>query len=152
VQLAKVLGARVTGVETTQKLGLVGALGADRVVDYTRDDFVVSPETFDIILDVVGRRRVSDCLRSLHRGGYYLLANPSLSAIVLGRWAGALRGKHVIVRGARSRSEDLDFLRGLIESGTIRSVIDRGFPLEGIQAAHRYVDSRQPLGRVVITM
>jgi len=150
VQLAKFLGADVTGVDASRKLGLIHRLGADRVIDYTQEDFAKALDTYDVIFDAVGRSRFTACLGALRRGGFYLLANPRLSAMIRAPWASATSGKRVIVRGSKPRTEELDFLRTMIEAGKMHSTIDRQFPLEEVPEAHRLIDNGLALGRVVI--
>ncbi|MFI5418917.1 MAG: NAD(P)-dependent alcohol dehydrogenase [Candidatus Lutacidiplasmatales archaeon] len=124
VQLAKSLGADVTGVETTRKLELVTRLGADRVIDFTKEDFTKRSETYDTIFDAVGRSPLSAGLGALRRGGFYLLANPRISSMIRAPWVSSRSGKRVVVRGSPPRTEDLDLLRGLIEAGKLHSSID----------------------------
>jgi NADPH:quinone reductase-like Zn-dependent oxidoreductase len=152
VQLAKHFGARVTAVDSAEKLDMLRALGADRVVDFAREDFTRMGEKYDVIFDVVGRSALSDCLAALHPGGRCLLGNPRLSAMVRGRWVSATGSKKVIFGPSEQRSEDLEFLRRLIEAGKLRTVIDRRLPLERVPEAHRYFDTGLALGRVVITL
>jgi NADPH:quinone reductase-like Zn-dependent oxidoreductase len=142
----------VTGVDSTEKLDMLRSVGVDDVVDYTREDFTQSGETYDVIFDVVGKASFSDCMRSLKEGGSYLSANPGLSQMLRGRWVSATSGKRVVVRGTAYESEGLIFLRELIEAGTIRTVVDRRYPLEQIPEAHRYVEKGGKKGSVVITV
>jgi len=152
VQLAKSFGAHVTGVDSTRKLDLLRSLGADKVIDYTRDDFTKSGETYDVIFDVVGKSSFSGCIGSLKEGGFLLLGNPGLSQRVRGRWTSMRSSKKVVGGMLSYKAEDLTFLRELIEAGTIRSAIDRRYPLEQVAEAHRYVESGQKAGVVVITI
>jgi 2-desacetyl-2-hydroxyethyl bacteriochlorophyllide A dehydrogenase len=152
VQLAKSFGAEVTGVDSTTKLGMLRSIGADHVIDYTCEDFTKSGKTYDVIFDVVGKSSFSGCIRSLKEGGFYLLGNPGLSQQVRGFWASRMNGKKVIGGTMSYKAEDLDFLKELIETGQIRSVIDRRYPLERIAEAHRYVDTGQKAGNVVISV
>jgi NADPH:quinone reductase-like Zn-dependent oxidoreductase len=148
VQLAKYFGAEVTGVDSTEKLEMLRSIGADRVIDYTREDFTKSGETYDLILDVVGRSSFSGSIRSLEQNGCYLIANPRLMV----RWRSAFRtgGKKVMFGAAHPRTEDLVFLKQLIEEGKLRSVIGRRYPLEQAAEAHRYVETGHKTGQVVI--
>ncbi len=155
IQLAKYLGADVTGVDSAGKLGMLRSIGADRVIDYTQDDFTKSGETYDLIFDVVGKSSFSGCMRLLKEKGSYLLGNPALSQRVRGRWTAMTSSKKVIPWASRSASEyteDSNFLKGLVEAGKIRSVIDRRYPLEQTAEAHRYVDTGQKKGHVIITI
>ena len=152
VQLAKYFGAEVTGVCSTKNLELVKSLGADKVIDYTKEDFTKSGETYDVIFDTIGKSSFSRSKRSLKKKGFYLLANPGLSQMVRGLWTSMTSSKKVIYALAKYRTEDLIFLKELIEAGKIKSVIDRRYPLEKIAEAHSYVEKGQKTGNVVITM
>jgi len=152
VQLAKSFGAEVTGVDSTGKLDMLCSIGADQVVDYSKVDFTKSGETYDVIFDVVGKSSFSGCLRSLKEKGFYLLGNPGLSQQVRGRWTSMTSSKKVVGGTISYKTEDLVFLKELIEAGKIRSVIDRRYPLEQTAEAHRYVDTGQKTGNVVITV
>ncbi len=148
VQLAKYFGAEVTGVCSTTNLELVKFLGAVKAIDYTKEDFANSGETYDIIFDTVGKSSFSKCRRSLKKNGFYLEALMKMSHIVRGLWSSI----EVIGGGASENKEDLNFLKELIETGKIKSVIDRHYPLEQIAEAHRYVDTGHKKGNVVITV
>ena len=152
VQLAKSFGAEVTGVDSTRKLDMLRSIGADKVIDYSKEDFTKSGETYDVIFDVVGKSSFSGCMRSLKEKGFYLLGNPGLSQLVR-RPLTSMRSSKKVMGGTVSyRSEDLIFLKELIEAGKLRSAIDRRYPLEEIAEAHRYVDTGQKKGNVVITV
>ena len=133
VQLAKSFGADVTGVCSTGNLELVRSLGADRVVDYTRQDFTESNETYDVVFDAVDKLSSSKAKRRLKKTGVYLNVNKDS-----GSGGGSL--------------EDLVFLKDLIEAGKVRTVIDRRYPLEQIAEAHKYVEKGHKRGHVVITV
>ncbi|MFC2168396.1 NAD(P)-dependent alcohol dehydrogenase [Acidobacteriota bacterium] len=151
VQLAKYFGAEVTGVCSTVNLELVKSLGADKVVDYTKEDFTKSGETYDIIFDTVGKSPFSGCVRSLKKNGFYLRAvHMSLSAIVLGLWTSITSSKKVIGGEAGENTEDLIFFKELIEAGKLKAVIDKIYPLDKIVEAHRYVDKGHKKGNVVV--
>ncbi len=152
VQIAKYFGAVVTGVDRTGKLDMLRAIGADQVIDYTQEDFTRSGQTYDIIFDVVGKSSFSGCIRSLKQNGRYLLANPGPSHMVRGLWISMTSSKKVIIGASNAKAEDLVFLKNLIEAGTIKPVIDRSYPLEEIAAAHRYAESGQKKGNLVITV
>jgi len=151
VQLASHFGAEVTGIDSTGKLDMLRALGADYVIDYTREDFTKSGETYDVIFDVIGKSSFSDSLKSLKPNGRYMLGNPGASQTVRGHWTPLRNGQKVIFRTAGQGTDELDFLRELVEAGHIRTVIDRRYPLEQIADAHRYVDTGQKKGNVIIT-
>ena len=152
VQLAKYFGAEVTGVDSTGTLDMLRSIGADQVIDYTQEDFTQSSETFDVILDVVSKSSFSGSIRSLNQNGHYLIANPGLSQMVRGRWTSMTSSKKVIFGAAHPKTEDLIYLKELIEAGKIRTVIDRRYPLEQIPEAHRYVETGGKKGHVVITV
>jgi NADPH:quinone reductase-like Zn-dependent oxidoreductase len=152
IQLARYFGAEVTGVDSTEKLDMLRSIGADRVIDYTQEDFTKSGQTYDVIFDVVGKSSFSGSIRSLKQNGRYLLANPRLSQMVRWLWTSIISGKKVIGGNVSYRPEDLIFLKELIEAGKIKSVIDRRYPLEQIAEAHRYVEKGHKKGNVVITL
>jgi NADPH:quinone reductase-like Zn-dependent oxidoreductase len=152
VQLAKCFGAEVTGVDNTGKLDMLRSIGADRVIDYTREDITRRGETYDFILDLVGKSPFSGSLRSLEQNGRYLIANPGPSQAVRGQWTSMTSSKKVMSGAALPRTEDLIYLRELIEAGKLESVIDRRYPLEQVVEAHRYVETGHKKGHVVITV
>ena len=153
VQLARYFGAEVTGICSTRNSELVKSLGADKVVDYTKEDFTESGETYGIIFDTVGKSSFSGCVRSLKKKGFYLRAvHMELSPIVRGLWTSTTSSKKVIGGVASENTEDLIFLKELIEAGKIKSAIDRRYPLEQTAEAHRYVEKGHKKGNVVITV
>ncbi|MFC2068150.1 NAD(P)-dependent alcohol dehydrogenase [Chloroflexota bacterium] len=152
VQLAKYFGAEVTGVCSTTKVEFVESLGCDKVIDYTKDDFTKSGQTFDIIFDTVGKSSVSGCKSSLKKNGFYLLTTFGLPKLVQILWLSMTSSKKVFMGTLKERAEDLIFLKELIEAGKIRSVIDRSYPMEQITEAHRYVETWNKKGNVVITI
>jgi len=152
VQLAKYFGAHVTGVCSTLNLELVKSLGADTVIDYTKEDFSKSGEYYDIIFDTVGKSTISACIRALKKGGFYLhaVATPAISARVK---LASIAKRITFVGGTLiPKTEDLIYLKILAEAGKIRAVIDKCYPLEQISEAHRYVDIGHKKGTVVITV
>lgn len=152
VQLAKVFGADVTAVDTAAKLDMLRSIGADHVVDYTQQGFTESGDTYDVIFDVVGKSPFSRSVRALRHNGRYLLANPRLSQLVRGLWTSLTSNKKVIFGAASGTNEDLAFLRELIEAGKVRSVIDRRYPLEQMAEAHRFAETGQKMGNIVISI
>jgi len=152
VQLAKSFGAVVTGVDVGGKLDTLRSIGADHVIDYTREDFSKSGETYDVVFDVVGKSSFSACVKSLKERGVYLLGNPGLSQQIRGFWASMRTGKKVIGGMVSYSTEELVSLKELAEAGKVRSVIDRRYPLNQIVEANRYVETGQKTGNVVMTI
>lgn len=152
VQLAKYFGAAVTGVCSTTHVALVQSLGADQIIDYTKEDFTKSGETYDIIFDTVGKSSLSGCLGSLKKEGSYLQAAAGPALLVQMRWASMRSGKRLIGGTAPLKSEDFTYLTELVEAGRIKPVLDRCYPLEQMVEAHRYVDQGHKQGNVVITV
>lgn len=158
VQLAKHFGAHVTGVCSTANLDLVKSLGADEVVDYTREDFSRAGRVYDTVFDTVGKSGFSRSLKSLKRGGSYVLVGGSgrlsdiLEVILRGMWISSTGAAKVISGVANATPEDLSFLKGLIEAGKLRTVIDRRYPLAEIAEAHRYAEAGHKKGHVVILL
>jgi len=132
VQLAKYFGAEVTGMDSTMKLDMLRSIGADHVIDYTQEDFTKSGEIYDFILDIVGKISSSRGKKTLKTTGIYLNVRKGT--------------------GGKTKTEDLLFLKELIEAGKIKSVIDRSYPLEQIAEANRYVETGEKTGHVVITV
>jgi NADPH:quinone reductase-like Zn-dependent oxidoreductase len=135
----------------------VKSLGADKVIDYTKEDFTKSGETYDIIFDAVGKSSFSHCKRALKQNGIYLTTVPGLATFLQVLWTSKIGSKKakVAFAGLRPASEitkDLIFIRELMEAGKIKPVIDRRYPLEQIVEAHRYVEKGHKKGNVVITV
>lgn len=152
VQLAKSYGTEVTGVCSTHNLDMMRSIGADHVIDYTKEDFTRNGQTYDIILDTIGKSPFARSLRSLKEHGTYLNANPRLFGRPWMRWISRNSGKRVISWSAGYSNKNLLAVKDLVEAGTIRPVIDRIYPLEQTAEAHRYLDSGLKKGNVVITM
>ena len=151
VQLAKLFGAEVTGVCSTRNVALVKSLGADHVVDYTREDFTKNGQTYDIVFDAVGKTTFSQCKGVLKPNGYYLHTGIPLLGL-LGLWAVVTSGKKIVGGTAPSSAEALTILAEFAAAGQLRPVIDRCYPLEQVAEAHRYVDGGHKQGSVVITV
>jgi NADPH:quinone reductase-like Zn-dependent oxidoreductase len=152
VQLAKYFGADVTAVCSTKNLELMRSLGADRVVDYTREDFTRNGQTYDVIFDAVGKHSFRRCRDSLDRGGSYL-ATDGFRNLILALWTSRIGDKKVIFSiPPRYTKQDVLFLKELIEAGKYRAVIDRCYPLEDVIDATRYVETEQKTGNVVLTI
>lgn len=158
VQLAKHFGARITGVSSTANLDLVKSLGADEVVDYTQDDFSRAGPVYDIVFDTVGYSGFSRSLRSLKPGGRYVRVGgstrmlPMLGGMLRGIWTNMTGPAKVISGVTRGTAQDLSFLKGLIESGKLRTVIDRRYSLDQIAEAHRHAEAGHKKGHVVIVL
>jgi len=152
VQLAKYFGTQVTAVDSAEKLDMLREIGADHVIDYAQKDFTKNGQTYNVIFDVVGKSPFSDSIRSLHDKGVYLIANPTPSKMIRGALVSKKDGKQVILEMTKQTTEDLVFLRELIEAGTLKAVIDRSYPLAQMVAAHQYVETGRKKGNVVITM
>jgi NADPH:quinone reductase-like Zn-dependent oxidoreductase len=152
VQLAKHFGAAVTGVCGATNAELVRSLGADRVVDYAREDFTQTRETYDIILDAVGNCSFERCKPVLASGGRLLLVVASLGQLVGALVWSSRAGRKVLAGVGSVRAADLLFLRAVADSGAFKPVIDRTYPFARIVDAHRYVDTGRKKGNVVITL
>jgi NADPH:quinone reductase-like Zn-dependent oxidoreductase len=152
VQLAKLLGAQVTAVDSAPKLEMLRTIGADRVIDYAHEDFTDGPETYDVIFDVVRNTPSGRMVRSLTENGCLLMANPGFLQIVRAKWASRGSKKRVSIAGSGVASEDLAYLAGLVDAGKLRPVIDRCFPFEQMAEAHRYAETGQKLGNIVVTV
>jgi len=152
VQLAKYYGAEVTAVDCTEKLDMLRSIGADHVIDYTKQHFSESGEAYDVILDVVFKTQFSRAKKSLAENGRLLVANPKLSTLVRAPWTSRTTSKRVVVEFAGESSEDLRFLAELIEAGEIKPHIGRRYSLEQMAEAHAHVESGQKQGHVVITL
>ena len=152
VQLAKHYGAEVTGVCGTPRIEYARALGADKVIDYTREDFTQSGESYDLIFDILGKSTFSRCKDSLKPNGRYLLASFKAGKILQMLWTSIAGGKKVICAIASEKQEDMVLLKELVEAGKIKTLIDRTYPLEQAAEAHRYYEEGQKRGQVVIAM
>ena len=152
VQLVKALGATVTGVCGPEHLELVRGLGADHVIDYTAADFTRDGRTYDVVIDAVGKSSFGVCKPVLRDRGMYLSSElgPFSQNPVLALVTPLLRGKKVLFPIPRQSRQIVEYVKGLIEAGTFRPVIDRQYPLDEIVEAYRYVDSGQKIGNVVI--
>jgi NADPH:quinone reductase-like Zn-dependent oxidoreductase len=153
VQLAKYYGAEVTGVCSTRNLELVRSLGADHVIDYTKEDFTQNGQTYDVIFDMVpGKSSFARYKTSLMPEGLYLAGAGGVESFAHMAWTGLTGGKKVIAGMAPARVEDLVFLKNLLEAGKLKPVIDRRYSLEQTAEAHRYADTGHKRGSVVITI
>ncbi|MBN2010006.1 NAD(P)-dependent alcohol dehydrogenase [candidate division KSB1 bacterium] len=151
VQIAKYFGAEVTGVCSTTNLELVTSLGADHMIDYTREDFTNNGVSYDIIFDTVGKSSFAHCKNSLTKNGSYL-PTVGLKNHLLSLWTAMRGGKRVRSGMSIEKIASLTLLKELIETGKVRPVIDKIYPLERIVEAHRYVDTGHKRGNVVISV
>ncbi len=152
VQLAKSFGADVTAVCSTKNLELVRSLGADRVIDYTQEDFLRNGQTYDVILDAVGKQSFRRCRGSLEPGGIFLPTD-GFANLTWALLTQRTKGKRVLFQiPPKQTKEDVLFLKNLIEAGKFRPVIDRTYPLEQVVEATTYVESEQKTGNVVLTV
>lgn len=149
VQIAKYFGAEVVGVCSTSNMEMVKSLGADTVIDYTKEDFTENGQTYDIIFDAVMKTSFSRCKDSLKQRGLYLTVDwPLLQAV----WTSITSSKKIVFGVAPTRTEDLVYLKDLVEAGKIKAIIDRCYSLEQTAEAHRYVETGHKKGNVVITV
>jgi NADPH:quinone reductase-like Zn-dependent oxidoreductase len=152
VQLARFFDADVTAVCNTKNVELVRSLGANEVIDYTQEDFTTNGQTYDVILDAVGKHSFRRCKGSLKPGGSYV-ATDRLQNLILAVWTSRIGDRRVLFPiPPRYRKNDVVFLKGLIEAGKYRAVIDRCYPLEDIVDATKYVETQQKTGNVVLTV
>jgi len=152
VQLAKYFEAEVTGVCSTTNLELAKSMGADQVIDYTKEDFTQNEQTYDVIYDTVGNTSFSSVKSSLKEQGIYLAGAGGLKEFAQMGWTSMVGGQKVFAGMAILTKENLNFLKELVEAGEYRPVIDRCYPLEQMAEAHRYVDTGHKKGNVVITI
>lgn len=153
IQLAKYYGAEVTGVCSTPRLKFVKSLGADKVIDYTKEDFTQNGVTYDLIFDILGRSSFSRVKHSLKPSGIYLLASFKSKAIVQMLWTSLTGSKQkVICAFANETPESLAFVKKLVEEGKVKAVVDKSFPMEQAAEAHRYVEQGRKQGNVVIVI
>jgi NADPH:quinone reductase-like Zn-dependent oxidoreductase len=152
VQLARYFGAHVTAVCNTKNVEIVRSIGADPVIDYTREDFTKNGETYDVIFDAVGKQSFTRCEGSLKRGGIYL-ATDGWQNMFWAVWTARIGDKKVVFDiPPHYRKQDVIFLKEIIEAGKYRAVIDRCYPLEDVVEATRYVETEQKTGNVVLTI
>lgn len=152
IQLAKCFGAKVTAVCGMQRIEFVKSLGADHVIDYTKEDFTQNGETYDLIFDIPGKISFSRCKDSLKPDGHILYASFKMKQLFEMLWTSRTDGRKVICALSGEKPEDLLFIKEMVEAGKIKSIIDRCYPLEQAAEAHRYAESEQKRGSVVITL
>jgi len=152
VQLAKFYGAAVTGVCSTRNVEMVKSLGADKVIDYTKEDFNETSQAFDVVFDVVGKTSYGRSKRLLKKGGVYLATLPTAATLLQMLWTSVVGDKKVKNGTKPANTEDLVFLKELTEAGKLRAVIDRRYPLEQTAEAFTYVEKGHKKGNVVIAV
>ena len=150
LQIAKFYGAEVTGVCGPQRVGFVRSLGADNVIDYSKEDFSKGGEAYDLIIDILGKSTFSKCKSSLSPKGVLLFVSFKLKQILQMLWTSGSYGKKVICVFAQAKYKDLHTISRLIEAGKYQAVIDKTFPLEQIAEAHRYVEEGHKKGSIAI--
>ena len=157
VQVARYFEAEVTGICSTANIEMVKSIGANKVIDYTKEDFTKSGQAYDIIFDTVGKTSFSRCKGSLKEKGIFLEAGIGLGVLAHVLWTSMFGSKKARIaatglRPPNERTIDLIFLKELMETGKIKPVIDRRYPLDQIVEAHNYVDKGHKKGNVVITL
>ena len=157
VQIAKAFGAEVTGVDSTGKLDMLRSIGADHVIDYTKEDFTRIGQRYDRILDVAAYRSIFECRRALKANGVYVVVPNSVAGMFQAVFLGPLISmagsrKMGIQPGRPFDKADVAFLKELIEAGKVTPVIDRRYPLSEVPEALRYQEEGHPRGKLVITM
>jgi NADPH:quinone reductase-like Zn-dependent oxidoreductase len=156
VQLAKLYGAEVTGVDNTGKLDFMRSLGADQVIDYTQEDFARNGKQYDLILDLIAHRSVFAYSRALRPGGSYFFVGGSVPTLfqilLLGPWIRRTTGKSIRLLAVRPNRKDLVAITELCEAGKVLPVIDRQYPLSEVPQALQYLGEGRARGKVVITL
>lgn len=152
VQIAKHFGAHVTGVCSTPRVDFVKSIGADKVIDYTKEDFTQNGETYDLILDIMNKSSFARCKDSLTPTGVYLLASFKMKQVFQMVWTSMTGGRKVVCALSEEKPADLVIIKDLAEAGKIKAVIDKRYPLEQTAEAHRYVEKGHKKGNIVITV
>jgi NADPH:quinone reductase-like Zn-dependent oxidoreductase len=156
IQLAKLAGAEVTGVDNTEKLDFMRSLGADHVIDYTKEDFTKNGQQYDLILDVIASRSIFAYKRALKPNGNYFMAGGSVAtmfqSLLLGPLIRRITSKNIKLLVVQTDSKDLVYITELIESGKVKLVIDKRYPLSETAEALRYLGEGHAKGKIVITM
>lgn len=152
VQIAKAMGAVVTAVDSAKKESMLRGIGADDFVDYAREDFNRSGAKYDVIFSMVAKTSFSRCLASLKPGGRYLMANPRISDMLRSAWVSKRTGKSALFAFAKESRDELLKLSQMLETGTLKAVVDKVYPMEQVVPAHKSVESEQRLGSIVISI
>lgn len=152
VQLAKSYGATVTGVCSTTNIALVKSIGADKVIDYTKEDFTENEEVYDVIFDTVNAISVERSLKSLVNNGVMILSAAGMREMLQSQWFSSTKGRKILTGVIQHNADDIVFLKHLIEAGKFKPVIDKTFPLQDITKAHAYVEKGHKKGNVAINI
>ncbi len=152
LQIAKSLGADVTAVDRKEKMEMLQRIGADYVIDYQKEDFTQNGQSYDVIIDLAGKSSFSGCLKTLNKGGCYVLGNPSTAGMIRGLWTSLTTDKKVFFEFAPYKKEYFEQLIQLAHDDLIKPVIDRTFTLEQIPQAHQYVEIGMKSGNVIIQL
>ncbi len=152
VQIAKSFGAEVTGVCSTKNVEMVRSIGADHVVDYTREDFTRSEARYDLMLDTIGNRSLRECRRVLAPKAVYVHVGGRMARVLTLPIVSPFVSQNLVQLVAKRNKDDLEILSGLIEAGKITPVIDRTYPLSEVPEAIRYLETGHARGKIVITV
>lgn len=152
VQFAKLLGANVTAIDSTHKLDTLLSIGADVVIDYTKEDFTKNGESYDAILDIAGKDSVSRNMRALKKDGQYVLATPWVKQVIQGIWSAKTSKKKFNFSLAKEDPKELTYIKNLVDEGRLNAVIDRTFPLNEMASAHHFVEKGEKIGHVSISI
>lgn len=152
LQIAKILKAEVTCVDSADKLEMLHSIGADYTIDYKTEDFTQQGKKYDVIIDIVGSASFSNCVKSLNPKGRFILGNPTLGGVIRGIWKSIASTKNIKSELAKYKPEDFQYLVDLIEKGKIKPVLDKSFSLKDIAEAHRYVEDGHKKGNLVINV
>lgn len=152
VQIAKSMGAEVTAVDSAIKEGMLRRIGADHFIDYTKEDFTASGQTYDVIFNMVAGNSYAACVKSLNPDGCYLMANPRISDMIRSVFTTRNTTKTALFAFAPEKKEDLAALKKMIEEGKISTIVHKVFPMEQAADAHRLVEAEQRLGAIVIAI
>ncbi|MEZ5489405.1 MAG: NAD(P)-dependent alcohol dehydrogenase [Gammaproteobacteria bacterium] len=152
IQLAKIMGAEVTVVDSSRKLGTLLWLGADHVLDYREDDFTAHASVYDVIIDIVGGASYKGCLRALQPGGRLVLGNAPTAQMFRRLWSRWATDRKVRIALAGYEKADLEYLAGLLGEGKIKPVIERSYTIDQIVEAHRYLETGRKIGNVLLAL
>lgn len=152
VQIAKAFGAIVTGVCSTTNMELVRSLGADKVIDYTKEDFTTNNEKYDVIFDTVRAIKIQNSAKSITKNGKMILSDAGLKEMLKGLWLSMSSDIKVLTGVTKQTAADINYLKGLIESGKMKPVIDKTYAMHEMVAAHTYVETGRKKGNVAITI